>query len=116
MRLSKTDMDFGKSLVCKYVLQLLILSVILSKLLELTGLWFSYLNNEHNIIYPNGVIERIKGIYASAQHRDVAQANIQQMVTVIKADMIIIINMAVVSRETPLDRSSDAGILMCLCM
>lgn len=41
-----------------------------------------------------------------------AQANIQQTVTIIKADMIIIINMGVVSRETPLDHSSDAGILM----
>lgn len=54
-------MNFGKSLVCKYVSQLLTLPVILSKLLELTALWFSYLNNKHNNIYLNRVIERIKG-------------------------------------------------------
>lgn len=68
-------MGFGKHLVCKYVAQLLTLAVILNKLLELTGLWFSYVNNEHNNMYPNGVIERIKR--NTCKSLALAQADIQ---------------------------------------
>ena len=43
MRLSENDRGFGKRSVYKFGPQLLTLSVILSKLFELTVLWFSYL-------------------------------------------------------------------------
>ena len=41
--IAEKDRDFGKRLVYKSGPQLLTLSVILSKLFELTVLWFSYL-------------------------------------------------------------------------